>query len=187
MLTPSEIYAIAWQSLVTAVNPGQYAYHLMTLATVGTGGMPQARLVVMREANPAAGTINFHTDARSPKWAELKANPSATLLWYDPATSIQLRAGGTARLHNQDELARVRWEKSRKDSRACYGGPVGSSCVAEAPPIAPTDSESGWPHFGVVVVELHELEWLHLIHTGHQRLRFGVEHGRMTSAQWLVP
>jgi pyridoxamine 5'-phosphate oxidase len=172
---------------MVAVNPGGHAFHLMSIATVGLSGLPQLRTVVMREADKTAGTIAFHTDVRSPKWAELSANPVTSLLWYDPATRIQLRAMGTAQLHNQNDICLQRWQRSRRDSRACYAGPLGSTVPTDAPPPAPTDPELGWPNFGVVVIQLTELEWLHLVHTGHQRLRFEIRAGRPASTIWLVP
>ena len=49
------------------------------LATVSPDGRPQARTVVLRAADKTAGTLDTHTDLRSAKGTDLRANPFAAL------------------------------------------------------------------------------------------------------------
>lgn len=54
--------------------------------------------------------MDLHTDLRSPKVAEIRANPAVSLLFYDVPGKRQLRAKGRGVIHNQDGLTVERWE-----------------------------------------------------------------------------
>lgn len=74
-------------------QPGQDRM-LMTVSTVGRGGVPDARTTMLSDFD--GERFFFHTDAASSKVAELAANPGValTLLW--PGFSRQLVVQGTA-------------------------------------------------------------------------------------------
>ena len=61
------------------------------LATVTPGGMPQARTVVLRGADPDAGVLEVHTDLMSGKVCDLRANPMAALHVWDAGAHLQTR------------------------------------------------------------------------------------------------
>ncbi len=79
------IHRACWQGLDRAAHERAHPWRLMALATLATQGPDQPpsadlRHVVLREAEPDSATLRFFTDARSPKVAQLKAQPAATLL-----------------------------------------------------------------------------------------------------------
>lgn len=64
----------------------------MSLATVGTGGRPSSRIVLLKEAG-AAGLV-FYTNYASRKGRELSANPQAALLFYWAELEREVRIEG---------------------------------------------------------------------------------------------
>lgn len=64
----------------------------MSLATVGTGGRPSSRIVLLKEAD-AAGLV-FYTNYASRKGRELAANPQAALLFYWAELEREVRIEG---------------------------------------------------------------------------------------------
>lgn len=155
------------------------------------------RIMVLRHVDPAAGGLRFHTDARSPKVAILAANPSATILFYDPAAKLQLRCTGTARIAASDAATDAAWAASTTASRRCYLAPIAPSSAAPAPTsgLPPAfdnrlpslaESEAGRIHFATLTVTLDRIDWLYLAHDGHRRALFE-RSGDHWSAGWLVP
>jgi pyridoxine/pyridoxamine 5'-phosphate oxidase len=68
--------ATAWTwlagELTAAVGSAKHGLHLLTVATVGTDGQPEARTVVLRHVDPLRREIRFHSDIRSPKVQALR-------------------------------------------------------------------------------------------------------------------
>lgn len=102
----------AWQRLTAAANDRSHVMRLATLATVGVEGRPAARLMVIRGADDKAGRLWFHTDARSPKTADLRSHPFACAVTYDPDDGVELRLNGSTRLHERDAAADRHWEQT---------------------------------------------------------------------------
>lgn len=92
----TELDEAAWIDLELAGTDPNSGLRHVNLCTVNSDGRPQARLVVLRSANGQKRTIEIHTDTRSDKWRKIGANPSVTLLAFDPARGQQLRLRGTA-------------------------------------------------------------------------------------------
>jgi pyridoxamine 5'-phosphate oxidase len=67
----------------------------MTLATVGTGGAPSARMVLFKGIE--AGSFLFFSNYESRKGRDLAANHRAALVFYWSATRHQIRVSGTVR------------------------------------------------------------------------------------------
>jgi len=80
---------------------GQPMPAAMTIATATSGGVPSARLVVLRGLR---GGLVFFTDCDSDKGAELAANPqaAAVLHWLEPAHR-QVRVAGPTERVSEDE------------------------------------------------------------------------------------
>lgn len=102
----------AWARLTAAANDRAHVMRLATLATVGVEGRPAARLMVIRGADADDGRLWFHTDARSPKVADLRVRPFACAVTYDPGDGVELRLNGSARLHQRDAAADRHWEQT---------------------------------------------------------------------------
>ena len=161
------------------------------------GGEGRARVVVLRAADRDARRLRFHTDARSAKAEELRAQQRVELLFYDPAANLQLRARGDARVERHGPDADAAWAATRLFGRRCYMAPERPGADADRPASGlpehlegrePTlaESEAGRANFAVVLVTLERLEWLHLAHTGHRRGVLTWD-GAGWGGRWLLP
>jgi len=176
--------AALWDALEAGVAAGPHPFHTAFLATVGAHSeaavAAEVRTVVLRYLDREQWRMDLHTDLRSPKVAEIEANPAVSLLFYDAPGKRQLRAKGRATVHNQDDLTAERWETVRSQSRECYRAPAAPSSRVEGEADGQSDGGSGellpeaagYKHFCVVTVELTELEVLDLNHRGHSRRRW---------------
>ena len=70
----------------------------VVLGTIGLTGGPETRIVVLRAANAAAGTVAVHTDIGSTKVDELRANPSAALHYWSEPLQLQIRLRGQIKI-----------------------------------------------------------------------------------------
>jgi pyridoxamine 5'-phosphate oxidase len=68
----------------------------MTLATVGEGGQPKARIVLLKSVS--GGAFTFYTNLDSDKGRELAREPRAALLFFWPELERQVRIEGTTAL-----------------------------------------------------------------------------------------
>ncbi len=171
--------ATIWQAiaadLMAAVASARHPFHLVTVATVDEAGAPQVRTVVLRAFDVARREVRFHTDARSPKAAQIQRKGRVALHWYDAARRLQIRIAATATIHQGDALARAAWEASPPRSRACYhaaaapGTPV-AAVPAACPPPDPAD-DRGLDAFAIVCCRFDAVELLLLRAAGHERIR----------------
>ncbi|MCJ2057796.1 pyridoxamine 5'-phosphate oxidase family protein [Methylobacterium sp. J-048] len=163
-----------WRLLAEGAAQGRSGFHLPVLATLGPGGGPRLRTVVLRAADPDAGTLRFHCDRRSDKAAEIGANPACALTAYDAPAKIQIRIEGRAVLHTDDAVAEAAWAGSRAMSRVCYGAdPAPGTALPTGGAYTLPDEETaatlGRPHFAAVVVRAERLDFLYLDRRGHRR------------------
>lgn len=189
-MTPIQLETLAsesWGWLVTATVDRDDPFRTPVVATVGLDGIPQARTVVLREADSAAWTLEFYTDVRSAKHDELVKFQAVTWLFYDAARSIQLRATSTASVHVDDSIADRAWASSGLPSRAAYVSErsPGSAIDAPAPGVFLQDeaaAEHGRTNFCTVRCRVRELDILQLHPSGHRRACV-----RADGAQWRAP
>ncbi len=66
----------------------------MTLATVGPGGQPSARVVLCKGLDIEAGTVDFYTNLRSRKGREIEGNPLSALCFHWDTVEQQVRLEG---------------------------------------------------------------------------------------------
>lgn len=185
-MTLEETLAEACRLLTRGVADRRHPFHTPTLATRGLDGAPAVRTLVLRGHDPAARTLRLHSDRRSAKIAELRAEPCCALHCYDSGAAIQLRLTGRATLHGDDGVADAAWGASRPFSRMCYAADPAPGTPVAGPIAAPTDAAAGRPHFIVILLRYDRLEWLHLAAAGHRRARFGWRDGQ-PAASWLAP
>ena len=167
-----------------ATDPGS-PWRNLALGTVGLDGTPQIRTVVLRRF--AGLVLDVHTDTRSAKYLELRANQAATLHGWDAASAIQLRACGQARLHVDDTVASEAWATLRPQTRATYRvqpGPGTPLAAADAVLPDATDAQAR-AVFCVIRLEVRALDWLHLAKDGNRRARFHWVDGA-AQAEWVV-
>ena len=173
------------------------ALHTPVIGSVSSNGAVDQRVMVLRKADRAAGTLRFHTDIRSTKVSQIEAQSIVSLLGYDPGARVQLRAKGSAAIIPTGALADAAWAATSTSGRRSYlttlaPGSVSTIATAGLPDAydqaVPTlaESEAGRANFAVLVVTLDRLEWLHLASTGHRRAAFTRSH-RSWDGLWLIP
>ncbi len=181
---PASILADAWSTLSRAVTNRKCAMHTPVVATIGLDGKPRARTVVLRRIEVDRREVYFHTDKRSPKFAELARDPRIQVVLYEPEARVQIRLDGAAHLHTDDAVADEQWARSHPNSRECYKAAIGSSEAIDDALATGKPFIDGRPNFAAVRVVVAELEWLWLHHEGHRRIAFDVAQG---THRWLAP
>lgn len=201
--TPFDALATAearlWQALGRAAKDRRSPWHTPVLATVAADGAPQARVLVLRQVERDARLLRLHSDARTPKVAQIRAEPRVSLLLYDPGARLQLRIAGLARADHDGAVADRAWADANLFARRCYTAPVAPGALADGPTSGlpaelekrePTAEESlaGRRNFATILLVAHRLEFLHLAVTGHRRGAFDWdEQTKQWIGQWLVP
>lgn len=179
----------AWQMLVDGATNRRTVAHTPTVVTIRADGQPRARTVVLRGCRRDAAQLRFHTDRRSPKVAELRADPRAMLHVYDPGAKVQLQLDCRAELHIDDDVATAAWEAAQAMSRICYQVSTAPGTEIETPALAafdPDATDGGAENFMVVILNVEAIEWLFLDARGHRRARF-TRSGEDWDGTWLVP
>lgn len=183
-------------ALEAASRPGA-PFGRPVLATCGRDGEPQARTVILRHADMEKQVLRLHTDARSPKCAEIRGFPCVNLLAYDPESDVQLRIKGKARVHAADETARAAFEAATASSLRAYlaeaapgtpRGAPGTGLPEDVEGLVPDRArlEAGWQNFAVILIEFTEIDWLKLARDGNRRARFTFG-GAARAGEWLQP
>ena len=183
-----------WNRLVNGAVKSRDAFHTPCVATQCNGDI-NLRTVVLRKALPEIKELRFHTDTRSKKWKELTLNPSISALFYDAADRIQIRVKGRAELQVKNDITAAAWQKTSLSSRRCYLTNFDPSSFTDNPTSGLTEhieqenftlveSEIGFNHFGIVSIQVQNIDWLWLHHAGHRRAYFDYETG---SFSWMIP
>ncbi|MCB5167566.1 pyridoxal 5'-phosphate synthase [Streptomyces bambusae] len=111
---PTPLFHDWFLAAVTAAQPEP---HTMTLATTGTDGLPDARVVMLHDADSTGW--HFASHATSTKGRQLAAHPAAALCFYWPALARQVRVRGT--------VAPASAEESRADLAARTRGALAAA------------------------------------------------------------
>ena len=166
-----------WQELQRAAGQAGHDWRTMALATV-EDNVAQARTVMLREADSAARELIFFTDARSPKVAQIQAQPVGTLLCWSSRISWQLRL----RVHLEVQTAGLkvssRWARLKLT-------PAAQDYLSPLPPGSPVaeryePERASRSHFAVVTARALSTDWMELHADGHRRAHFGPG-----GARWL--
>lgn len=155
-----------------------------------------ARVMVLRAFDQAGAVLRFHTDARAPKVAAIADDPRMGVLFYDKSAKVQIRVRGTGRIEAAGPVADEAWLASTNFARRCYlgEGPGGvsqgptSGLPAEFEGVEP-DEEQLIPareNFAVLLIDVAEVDWLYLAHTGHVRAQF-TRTGENWEGRWVTP
>lgn len=173
-----DVATTTWAALEAASTTPGHPLRTPTLATLGTEGTPQARMVVLRAVRATARALVFHTDIRSAKWSELAANPRASVLAWDPESRQQMRLTGTVTRHGPGSTeVTAAWATLPAHTRATYAGPAPGSALEAT---QATDAEA----FGVLVFRAETLDWLVLERSGNLRARVDLT---TNAAVWIAP
>jgi hypothetical protein len=174
-----------------------HAFHTPVFVTNGVDGFPAARTVVLRSFDPQRRTLVFYTDRRSPKVAEVSADPRIAIVFYDGKRKIQLRIAGHATAHTDDDVSRAAWKRLSAWSRRCYlGMPPGtpsrvptSGLPADLEHREPLQEEAadGATNLVVLRVKICRLDWLCLAAQAQRRAALTWGDADRVFAEWLTP
>lgn len=171
-----------WQRLARGVTDRRAPARHPVLATAGLDGGAEARIVVLRAVDRALGRIEVHTDTASGKIAEIRADPGAALVIWEPRAQFQIRLGATATILTGADAA-ARWARIPEGARVNYGGDPAPG----TPLTDPSDHASGasQDRFAVLDLRIDAIETLHLGRTRHRRARFLRADG--FAGHWVAP
>lgn len=189
----------AWSVIEAGMANRTSAAHTPVVATVDANGLPQMRIMVLREANRQSGRLRFHTDARSNKVSEICRGCAANVLFYNPEEKSQIRLSGTVCVETIGETSDAAWRQSTPFARRCY--------MAEAAPGTinshPTSGLPDWiegkqpveadltdarANFAVLWFKVQTLEFLYLANAGHRRAKWDWDRAAgLWSGRWLIP
>ena len=190
---------LVWQTLTAGAKSKDHPWNVGAVSTIGLDRsemqFPQARSVILRSVG--ARTLDFHTDARSAKVAQISASSTpAPICWlfYDPAAKIQLRLDGVAEIldgHPADEA----WREVPLSSRSAYlsVSPPGLAVRGPQPPdtrdrfVPQAESERGRTNFRIVRTRAVFADWLYLRREGHVRASLSYPESGEVLCRWLVP
>lgn len=179
---------MAWERVEEGARKSRSPFHLFVLSTVDTEGRPQSRTVVLREASADGLWLRFNTDRRSSKFSEALANPSGSVVLYDPELKLQVRMAVRLQAIEGKALDDI-WEATPSHSRKCYqvvGAPGNRLEVPEALEWDTASKDEGRSNFASFRAQVESLEVLALFASRHRRAqaRYGAEG---VCAQWVVP
>ena len=173
--------------LSEAVSNTQTLFHTPVVSTMYENKIV-SRVMVLREFNFDKKILRFHTDNRAAKIDNLTKNPSSTVIGYDADLKIQIKMQGHAKVHIDDEVAKIAWNESTSRSKKCYSVKGGSSKKIENPgdyDITNFEVEDGYQNFAVIIFNFLSLEFLYLKSSGHRRALHDWYDDY--SSTWLVP
>lgn len=190
---PQSLLEFAWSHIVQACSQRRHPFHTATLCTVSDRG-PEARSVILRDADVETWELRANADSRSPKVRQVSADSRSTWHFYSFPDHLQVRCYGQTYVHHGDEIAREAWQKSQLLSRRCYLAPIAPSTPLALPdPNIPSElldrepteeeSEVGFENFSVLRCEVSELDILSLRYEGNQRILLA----KGGVPNWLAP
>lgn len=201
------VWRMVWDRLERAVDQPDDPWREGVFATTrGPGRAPFGlRTVILRRVEREAAALTIHTDARSPKIAQLEDDPAVEWLGYDRRERVQIRLAGRASIHRSDAVADALWNESSPLSLRGYLGshPPGAPVDSDTPdPNLPAwvlergdrltreEVEPGRAHFAAVRIVVDAVEMLRLDRAGHRRawfVRSPEGSGTLWSGEWIMP
>jgi hypothetical protein len=170
--------SVVWEQLERACNDRQHGWRTPVLASTDPQGVPNARTVVLREADAAQQQLVFFTDRRSPKVHELQMQPHAMLVFWCAQLQWQLRVNVDFALLTEGERVDRAWARLQRSAAA------GDYLQARAPGSLLNTETTGKGQekqltahqLCIMVATVQQSDWLALSPTGHRRVRFTQNH-----------
>jgi hypothetical protein len=131
--------------------------------------------VILRGFDAETREITFFTDSRSPKCDYLIRQKRAALLFYDPATRLQVRTLATVTVRHGDADARLIWCATRGESRTMYaeryapGEEIPPETETAHPSVPAIDDPFAFGNFAAVECQFDALDVLELSPVGNRR------------------
>ena len=193
----NEIFEDIKKNLIRGVKDRKHTFHTPVFCNIGDQKAIESRVVVLREFDSNNMMLNFHTDIRSPKIADLMQNNNSLFVFYDQKLKVQLRIKTISSINNQNIITEKMWERTKLVSRKCYLTQKPPSSVTSLPEDGiddylkgkePTleESEKGYKNFTVVQNQIYQIDWLYLAASGHRRLKIILKDS-IPSFNWIIP
>jgi pyridoxamine 5'-phosphate oxidase len=182
VLTESDIRPRVWTELQRATQDRHHEWRTPVLATIGTDGLPRARTVVLRHADAKLCSLHVYTDRRSPKVAELTANPGAVLVFWSKRLSWQLRVEASISVQSSGPEVDAVWARVSQSAAAADYLSVSAPGDALAAPEAVHASSLDTHHLAIIAAQIQSIDWLELARSGHRRAVFSSD-----GWKWRVP
>ncbi len=195
MLTPTDdaeleqLHADIWARLGRAALDRRSQLHWVNLATIGLDGSPQVRTVILRRVLARQRALQFHTDRRSEKFAELTLDDRLALHFHDRKAGEQIRITGLGAVASNEQASQV-WANTNRAGRETYLQAESPGSFLSAPFTSEETSklapDEGLANFSVIEVSAVEIDWLKLGGSVHRRAKFKLA-GPQLDAAWVNP
>ena len=132
----------------------------------------------------------FHTDARSPKWQQLGADPRVAMHFYFPKPKLQYRVQGIAQLEHGTPATQAKWDSMNSSARDCYRVQTAPGTPIPAPRSRKQETAGalgGYPAFARSHVQVASIDWLYLAAVGHRRAQFVWSEDGSVTQRWVAP
>jgi hypothetical protein len=170
-----------WKRLARGVADRRAPARHPTLATVDHAGLPQARTVVLRSADPDTGQLRIYTDRHADKVDDVQAHPFAAVHVWDNVAHLQMRLGAEVEILTGETLAPV-WTQLTDHARSCYGfHPASGGAIADGL------AYEKWPDLNAFAVLELTIKHMDILHLGYQHRRARYHRGDGWAGQWVVP
>lgn len=185
--TADEAAEFAERQITRSVADTKHPFRYPVLSTL-INGRPESRILVLRKVTAPMLTLLMYSDLRTGKVRALEENPEASVLFWHPKLSVQVRAATRASVVRSGDLWEEAWKNVAPERKAEYNtkNPPGT---AFGPVHAAADvrDELTSESFGLIRLEVYAAEVLMLRRSGHLRASWAYEDGRRSSALCLVP
>lgn len=169
-----------WRELEQANTVRKHPWRTPVLASIDIAGLPQARTVVLRKVCRNTQTLQFFTDSRSPKVAQLRASDQIQLVFWSSELHWQLRISAQARIETSGAEVDKAWQRIKQSpARQDYLSPF---APGDALPDAATMALEESPNLAIITAKVTHMDWLSLSPKGHQRAEISA-----TTIRWLTP
>lgn len=173
MSDPRDLLDRVWSHLTRGVADRRHPARHPVLATMGPDG-PEARILVLRAASRAERVLELHTDALSPKVAQMAAEPRVALHVWVPKDRLQIRMRARAEVGPGDPAL---FASLPEAARANYGGAAPGSALGDG-------GAGGDPaRFALIRCTLLEIDALELSDP-HRRALFAAPDWQ---GRWIAP
>lgn len=148
------------------------------LATVSPRGLPHNRTIVFRGFLRDTDKLQFITDGRSPKVADIRSTPYGEVCWYFPKTREQFRLAGKLDLIDHDHPDRQSlWQQLSPKSRAQFFWAEPGAPRSQEDFLAESHDQSPPANFYLLLLDPTRLDHLNLRGTPQDRTLYNYSGG----------